>query len=160
MPRIDTQLRHPLDHLDVDSFAPIRRAKPRRPESQVPAPRPTRRDDGLEEFKCGHCKTFVGPTLTGGRHRNHCPVCLYSRHVDRSHPGDRRSRCRSLMRPAGVFHRTNCEQMLVHVCLGCGSERHCRVAADDNTVACMRLPPTAPRRGKWAVGEVDREQIA
>lgn len=160
MPRIDQEFHDQSDHFDVESFARIRRSKPRRVDARTFAPRPTRRDDGLEEFKCGHCKTFVGPTLTGGRHRNHCPVCLYSRHVDRSHPGDRRSRCRSLMRLLGVFHRTNGEQMLVHECLGCGSERHCRVAADDNTVACMRLPPTAPRRGRWAVGAIDEEQIA
>ena len=31
--------------------------------------------DGSESFKCGHCKAFVGPTVGGGRHRNHCPGC-------------------------------------------------------------------------------------
>ena len=64
------------------------------------------------------------------------------------------------MRPLGVFNRPNGEQMLVHQCLGCGAERHCRVAADDNTVACLRLPLTTPRRGKWAVGTLDAEGIA
>jgi len=32
---------------------------------------------------------MVGPTLGGGRHRNHCPFCLHSRHVDDARPGDR-----------------------------------------------------------------------
>lgn len=64
------------------------------------------------------------------------------------------------MRPIGTFARPNGEQMLVHRCLGCGAERHCRVAADDNPMACMRLEPTAPRRGRCAVGAIDEEAIA
>lgn len=160
MPRIDLADLDPIDHLDADAFAPVRRSTPRDTRRGSPAPRPVRRDDGLEEFKCGHCKTFVGPTLTGGRHRNHCPTCLHSRHVDRSRPGDRLSRCRSLMRPVGTFCRGNGEQMLVHRCLGCGAERHCRVAADDNPITCLRLEPTVPRRGRWTVGSIDEEAIA
>lgn len=119
-----------------------------------------RKPDGSEEFKCGHCRAFIGPTVSGGRHRNHCPLCLYSRHVDRSFPGDRLSECRSLMEPIGVFHRANGEQMVVHRCLGCDAERHNRIAADDNLVTLMRLAPVAPRRGKAAAKETEREEIA
>lgn len=106
--------------------------------------------DGRESFKCGHCRAFVGPTISGGRHRNHCPLCLFSRHVDDRRPGDRASRCRSLMAPVGTFHRPNGEQVLLHRCRGCGLERHCRVAADDNVLACLRLPLVQPRGGKAA----------
>jgi hypothetical protein len=109
------------------------RARARR---HAPPDRATR----AEEFKCGHCRTFVGPPLAGGRHRNHCPLCLYSRHVDCRRPGDRLDECRSLMAPAGTWFRRNGEQVIVHRCLGCDVERHCRVAADDNLIACMRLP--------------------
>jgi hypothetical protein len=100
------------------------------------------------EFRCRECKTVVGPPISGGRHRNHCPLCLYSRHVDRSIPGDRASECRSMMRPAGLFTRRDGEQMLVHECLGCGAVRQNRIAADDNVVAIMRLPvvPVQVRR--------------
>lgn len=112
--------------------------------------RRNRNPDGREEFKCGHCRAFIGPTVSGGRHRNHCPLCLYSRHVDRSHPGDRSSDCRSLMEPIGTVARPNGEQMVVHRCRGCATERHNRVAADDNPFALLRLPPIAPRRGKMA----------
>jgi hypothetical protein len=63
------------------------------------------------------------------------------------------------MAPIGTFSRLNGEQMLVHRCLGCGVERHNRVAADDNPVACLRLPPVAPRRGKRAT-EPEEEAIA
>ncbi|MGH2533320.1 MAG: RNHCP domain-containing protein [Thermomicrobiales bacterium] len=109
------------------------------------------RADGQESFKCGHCKAFIGPTVSGGRHRNHCPLCLYSRHVDGSTPGDRASDCRSLMAPVGTFHRPKGEQAIVHRCLGCGLERHCRVAADDNIVACLHLPLVPPRTGSVEV---------
>ncbi|MER3437888.1 MAG: hypothetical protein C4346_10035 [Chloroflexota bacterium] len=95
--------------------------------------------------KCGHCRAFIGAPVSGGRHRNHCPLCLYSRHVDGKTPGDRASSCRSLMAPVGTFFRRNGEQVIVHRCLGCGFERHCRVAADDNMVACLQLPLLDPR---------------
>ena len=49
-----------------------------------------------------------------------------------------------MMKPIGVAYRPNGEQMIVHCCLGCGAERRNRVAADDNTIACMRLEPLAP----------------
>jgi hypothetical protein len=83
---------------------------------------------------------MVGRPLSGGRHRNHCPVCLYSLHVDGETPGDRASECRSLMVPVGLLIRRSGEQAIVHRCLGCGFERHNRVAADDNPLAVMRLP--------------------
>jgi hypothetical protein len=96
--------------------------------------------NGEESFKCGHCRAFIGPTVSGGRHRNHCPLCLYSRHVDRGRPGDRACDCRSLMEPVGLCTRRNGEQMIVHRCLGCGVDRVCRVAADDHPLTIMRLP--------------------
>lgn len=89
---------------------------------------------------------MVAPPPSGGRHRNHCPLCLYSRHVDGRTPGDRASGCGGLMEPWGVFERPrNGEQVLVHRCRSCGFERHNRVAADDNVVATMRLPVVTPR---------------
>jgi hypothetical protein len=86
--------------------------------------------------------------MFGGRHRNHCPLCLTSRHVDRRRPGDRASPCRALMPAIGVTYRCDGEQMVVHRCNGCGIERQNRVAADDNPIALLRLPPvtTARRR--------------
>jgi hypothetical protein len=109
-----------------------------------------RKPDGSEEFKCRHCRAFVGPTVSGGRHRNHCPICLHSRHVDRSHPGDRASACRSLMPAIGTFFKLDGEQMILHRCAGCGVERHNRIAADDSSVALLHLPLVPPRYGKAA----------
>ncbi|HEX2034740.1 MAG TPA: RNHCP domain-containing protein [Chloroflexota bacterium] len=98
-----------------------------------------------ETFRCRHCKLLVGPLPSGGRHRNHCPFCLHSRHVDGRVPGDRASTCGSKMAPVGLFTRSNGEQVIVHRCLGCDFERHNRVAADDNPLAVLRLPLVQPR---------------
>lgn len=91
---------------------------------------------------------FAGALRFGGHHRNHCPYCLYSLHVDGRVPGDRASDCRSRMAPVGVFSRQKGEQAIVHRCLGCGFERHNRIAADDDVAAVMRLPVVPPRLGR------------
>ncbi|MCA9859303.1 MAG: RNHCP domain-containing protein [Thermomicrobiales bacterium] len=123
----------------ADELAPLPGRSSRR-QPKKPYRAPSRRQTETEAFKCGHCKTFVGPPISGGRHRNHCPLCLYSKHVDCT-PGDRRNECRSLMKPVGTAFRRNGEQVIVHECLGCGDVRYCRAAADDHPLVCMRLPP-------------------
>ncbi|MFJ8519606.1 RNHCP domain-containing protein [Lysinibacillus xylanilyticus] len=49
-------------------------------------------------FQCENCGTIVEPN---GSFRNHCPNCLFSKHMDNV-PGDRASTCKGLMRPIGV----------------------------------------------------------
>gem|GEM_PF-2393653 len=100
-----------------------------------------RRADGQESFRCRHCRQMIGPTISGGRHRNHCPLCLYSRHVDDRRPGDRASTCGSVMAPVGLLTRRNGEPVILHRCLGCGREKPNRIAADDNDLALEALPP-------------------
>lgn len=119
----------------VDPGAPSRRRRTRltRP------PRP----EADQAFKCGHCKQFIGAPIAGGRHRNHCPNCLYSRHVDDTMPGDRKSDCHALMAPTGILIRRNGEQVIIHRCLGCGKEDPNRIAADDNPLLLMRLEPVS-----------------
>ncbi len=96
--------------------------------------------EGRESFKCVHCRAFIGPTVSGGKHRNHCPLCLYSRHVDGGRPGDRASDCGAKMAPVARFTRPNGEPMILHRCLGCGFERNNRLAADDNMYLFEELP--------------------
>jgi hypothetical protein len=155
LPRIPVFIDDDAGDFQYEADEPVRtRQQSKERRSGPPPARPRRAPDGSEAFKCGHCRAFIGPTITGGRFRNHCPLCLYSRHVDRSHPGDRASDCRALMAPVGVTTRPNGEQMIVHRCLGCGAERRNRVAADDNIVACMRLAPVKPAARK----ETDKEE--
>jgi hypothetical protein len=57
------------------------------------------------------------------------------------------------MAPVGSFNRPNGEQVVLHRCLGCEEERHCRVAADDDPLLLMRLPvvvaPARPATAPW-----------
>ncbi|MFT4038885.1 MAG: RNHCP domain-containing protein [Thermomicrobiales bacterium] len=117
--------------------------------SRAAAPfRPRVRRNENAPFRCGSCRVFVGQTVSGGRHRNHCPFCLASRHVDLRRPGDRESPCRAMMPAVGVAFRADGEQMLVHRCNGCGAERQNRIAADDDPAAVMRLAPVSLPYGK------------
>lgn len=98
-----------------------------------------------DAFTCGHCQRYVGPLPSGGRNRNHCPYCLYSRHVDAERSGDRASACKGMMEPIGVFERPNGEEVIVHRCVKCGFERFNRVGADDDEAQVAALPRIAPR---------------
>ena len=124
------------DHARRKTRAP-KRQPDRSRERQTRRPPRTEQDQAFRRRKC---RQFIGAPLTGGRHRNHCPNCLHSLHVDLKHPGDRRSECGSLMAPAGLLVRRNGEQQIVHTCLGCGKVQPTRVAADDNPVLIMHIP--------------------
>jgi hypothetical protein len=76
-----------------------------------------------------HCGAAV-EALQNGSYRNHCPVCLYSLHVD-ERPGDRASSCGGLMEPVAVDYRSAKGFMVVHRCLRCGFTRPNRAAPDD-----------------------------
>ena len=139
------------------SFAPRRNQRQQRPSGRTRPPReepPARsplRGRGhtpAQSFTCGHCHRFIGPLPSGGHHRNHCPFCLYSRHVDDRASGDRASACGSLMAPIGAFQRPNGEHVVVHRCLGCGFERFNRIAADDDFDLVLALPVVAPRSAR------------
>ena len=52
-----------------------------------------------EPYICENC----GTPVMGGRYNNHCPKCLWSKHVDDKVPGDRASTCQQLMQPVGIL---------------------------------------------------------
>ncbi len=83
-----------------------------------------------EAFACGHCGVAVEP-LGKGTYRNHCPVCLWSKHVDDQGPGDRASLCQGLMRPDGMEHDGKRGWTIVHVCESCGKKIINKTAPDD-----------------------------
>jgi RNHCP domain len=117
-------------------------------DERVPRARPAvrrRRPGEPEEFRCRHCRQFVVSVPSGGRHRNHCPYCLHSRHVDERMPGDRLSPCGGTMAPVGMFVRAGGEYALVHRCMECGVERHNRIAADDDIELVQGLPDITDR---------------
>jgi DNA-directed RNA polymerase subunit RPC12/RpoP len=80
-----------------------------------------------EEYTCGHC----GKTVAGGRYHNHCPYCLWSKHLDDKVPGDRAAECQALMEPVGVTSKKSTWR-IVHQCTGCGKHTVVDSAAEDN----------------------------
>lgn len=92
----------------------------------------------LETFICQNCGQTVAPEGAGSRHRNHCPNCLCSVHVDHV-PGDRASLCHGTMDPIAVWVRKGGEWALIHKCRLCGDLSSNRVAADDNPLLLMSI---------------------
>jgi RNHCP domain len=75
----------------------------------------------------------------GTAHRNHCPSCLWSRHLDDDTPGDRAADCGASMEPLAICVRADGEWALVHRCAGCDTLHVNRIAGDDNPLMLMRL---------------------
>lgn len=99
-----------------------------------------------DTFTCKVCGRFIVPEGAGSEHRNHCPNCLSSLHVDEE-PGDRASDCGGIMEPIGVWVRKNGEWAVIHRCKRCGKLSSNRVAADDNPMKLMSIamkPLTSP----------------
>ena len=79
-------------------------------------------DDG---FTCIHCGREVLPL--GYSSRNHCPHCLWSRHVD-INPGDRANPCGGILRPIRVEPDPKKGYIIIHKCDQCGEIRRNRAA--------------------------------
>ena len=91
-----------------------------------------------DPFVCKHCGRTVVSAGAGSDHRNHCPYCLCSQHLDIT-PGDREADCGGLMEPIAVWVRKNGEWAIIHRCRVCGELSSNRIAADDNPVKLMSL---------------------
>ncbi len=91
-----------------------------------------------DAFTCKVCGRLVVPEGAGSDHRNHCPNCLTSLHVD-IEPGDRASDCGGYMDSIAVWVRHNGEWAIIHRCRRCGALSSNRVAADDNPAKLMSV---------------------
>ena len=91
-----------------------------------------------DSFTCRVCGCLVTPAGAGADHRNHCPNCLASAHLD-VEPGDRAADCGGVMDPIAVWVRKGGEWAVVHRCRRCGSLSSNRVAADDNPMKLMSI---------------------
>ena len=87
----------------------------------------------IENFICDHCGTRV----TGNGYTNHCPKCLWSKHVD-GHPGDRASLCGGAMEPQSVIV-VSCVYRIAHKCARCGFIRLQNVAKEDDMEPLIAL---------------------
>ena len=91
-----------------------------------------------EAFRCRVCGQLCTPEQAGTAHRNHCPSCLSSLHVDLT-PGDRASGCGGVMDPVAVWVRRDGEWAVIHRCRRCGALHSNRTAADDNPLKLMSI---------------------
>lgn len=96
-----------------------------------------------EDFICEHC----GAKVHGNGYTNHCPHCLYSKHVD-INPGDRSADCGGLMEPVGLELKDG-KYILVHRCVKCGFVRRNKVVDTDDFTAVLELSRRQTERLKY-----------
>jgi len=87
-----------------------------------------------KNFICGNC----GAKVCGGRYINHCPVCLWSKHLDKDLPGDRQSTCGSLMEPIGVIKKGD-KWRICHQCVRCNKKTIVDAKNEDNFEKIIKL---------------------
>ncbi len=86
-----------------------------------------------EDFVCENC----GKEVVGNGYTNHCPACLFSKHVD-VNPGDRKEKCGGLMKPVGALKRGE-DYFITQQCQICGFERKNKLLPEDNFEALLKL---------------------
>jgi ribosomal protein L37AE/L43A len=86
-----------------------------------------------ENFICENC----GQEVIGTGYTNHCPVCLWSKHVDIT-PGDRASLCGGLMEPVAV-ETVHGAYSIRHRCIVCGYQKVNRVDELDDPDALVAI---------------------
>jgi rubrerythrin len=84
-----------------------------------------------EDFVCEKC----GAVVMGTGYTNHCPQCLWSKHVD-INPGDRAAGCGGMMRPVGVRLEKG-EFVLTHECEKCGHSKNNKASLEDSLSAVL-----------------------
>ena len=87
----------------------------------------------VEDFTCQRC----AQVLRGSGYTNHCPKCLWSKHVD-VNPGDRAERCGGMMAPIGL-EGSSPHYRIVHRCELCGARRIVDASALDDPSALVAL---------------------
>ena len=93
----------------------------------------TKRDESFICENCGHNVEKLVYTS-----RDHCPHCLYSKHVDIK-PGDRANECKGMLRPIGVEIDSRKGYVIVYKCEKCGKIHKNRAAEDDNMEMIINL---------------------
>ncbi len=121
-------------------------------------------------FRCCKCGQWVPfSEFMGTEHRNHCPFCLWSKHVDLKKSGDRKSKCQAPMKPIGLTFKhegvdkygrpQQGELMLIHECVNCGKISINRIAADDNEEAILRVFEESQKLSPGKRNQLERENI-
>lgn len=88
-----------------------------------------------EEFICENCGQHVLPLKYTAR--DHCPHCLYSKHVDIM-PGDRANNCQALLKPIGI-EKFKDTYKIIYKCTKCNEPHKNIMAKDDNMDLIIEL---------------------
>jgi DNA-directed RNA polymerase subunit RPC12/RpoP len=90
-----------------------------------------------ESFDCENCHEEVKKHPQWSA-RNHCPSCLYSKHLDKDFPWDRASICLWIMKPVWIDFKKNKWNMIKHKCEKCSKEILNKVSDDDDFLEFMK----------------------
>lgn len=88
-----------------------------------------------EEFVCEHCKKNVSNLKYTSR--DHCPYCLYSKHVD-INPGDRKNECKGLLKPIGI-EKFKDSYKIIYQCEKCNKIHKNIMAKDDDMDMIIKI---------------------
>lgn len=88
-----------------------------------------------ETFTCEHCGSLVEPLSYTSR--DHCPNCLYSKHVDIT-PGDRSNNCQGMLIPKTIEKFKN-SYKIIYQCEKCKEKHKNIIANDDNMDLIIEL---------------------
>lgn len=88
-----------------------------------------------EEFICENCNKQISKLKYSAR--DHCPYCLYSKHVD-INPGDRMNTCKGLLKPIGIEKFKN-SYKIIYKCTLCGEIHKNIMASDDDMNEIINL---------------------
>ena len=87
----------------------------------------------VEDFVCENCGTEVA----GDGYTNHCPNCLWSKHVD-INPGDRANPCGGLMKPVRA-EGASPDYSIIHECIKCGVASKNAIGKKDSISALISI---------------------
>ena len=88
-----------------------------------------------EGFICENCNKEVKPL--GYSSRDHCPYCLYSKHVD-INPGDRLNPCKGLLKPIQI-EKFKDTYKIVYKCDKCNELHKNIIAKDDDMNEIIKI---------------------
>ena len=124
----------------------------------------------VKGFECIHCHRWVPFDKFIGTHfRNHCPHCLWSKHVDEKKSGDRQTFCRGDMEPIGLTFKKEGfdkygksrqgELMVIHQCQDCGQISINRLAADDDPQIVLKIFEESKKLEEETLAKLGEERI-
>ena len=120
-------------------------------------------------FSCENCFRKIKSPPLGTANRNHCPFCLWSKHLDNVTSGDRASSCQGLMKPIGLtekqegfdkFNRPRKgELMFIHQCQKCGKISINRIAGDDDEKMILAFFENSQKLPQKTLDKLAKENI-